>query len=231
MNDVGAVMWKEWRELRAQSSELGRIATRIVAGFLLVFTAVVAAFAGEYILTTPILLIASYAPMLSMLGNTCDSFAGERERHTLETLLASRIRSEALLVGKIATQVLYGCAMAAVIVGVFMLGANARDPMHPVLPPLPLGLALVLLTPLVGLFLATAGALVSLRSPTVKHAQTRMAFVIIAGFAGSGLFSRLAQSHGMLAAVIGGSLVLFAADVALFLLAWMRFRRDNLLAV
>ena len=37
-----------------------------------------------------------------------DSFAGERERHTLETLLASRLSDHSILFGKIAASMAYG---------------------------------------------------------------------------------------------------------------------------
>ena len=48
-----------------------------------------------------------------------DSFAGERERHTLETLLASRLSDRAILFGKIAACIAYGwlMAMLCVLVG------------------------------------------------------------------------------------------------------------------
>ena len=43
MSDLTAVMWKEWRELRAQSDDLGRGVIVTITLLLLVVAAVVAA--------------------------------------------------------------------------------------------------------------------------------------------------------------------------------------------
>ncbi len=45
-----------------------------------------------------------------------DSFAGERERHTLETLLASRLPDHAILSGKLLVCVLYSFIMTIIFI-------------------------------------------------------------------------------------------------------------------
>lgn len=238
MNDVRTVMWKEWRELQAQS-EFSPRAMRIGAIVLALVVAAGAAAGGTLLLHTPVPLIALWAPLIGVMSTVCESFAGERERHTLETLLASRLSSESLLVGKIAVHVAYGWAMALSLLVLFTLGANAltwRDGFE-----LPSGVmlyAVIALTPLLLFGLAAAGVLVSLRAATVRIAQARLA----TGF--MGIFLTLAVTSLLLprpwkqavqttsAATIAlgvWTFILLAVDVTLLLAVYARFQRDRLL--
>ena len=47
-------------------------------------------------------------PFLLLLTKVPDSFAGERERHTLPTLLATQLSDTAIVLGKIGAAVAYG---------------------------------------------------------------------------------------------------------------------------
>jgi ABC-2 type transport system permease protein len=58
------------------------------------------------------LAVWAWVPFLLVSSVVADSFAGERERHTLETLLASRLPDRAILFGKLATAVGYGWGFA-----------------------------------------------------------------------------------------------------------------------
>jgi len=49
----------------------------------------------------------AWVPLFLVMGVIAYSFAGDRERHTLETLLASRLSNRAILLGKIAAAVGY----------------------------------------------------------------------------------------------------------------------------
>jgi ABC-2 type transport system permease protein len=51
-----------------------------------------------------------------------DAIAGERERHTLETLLASRISDRAILLGKVivTTGYAWGTALLGLLFGLFV---------------------------------------------------------------------------------------------------------------
>lgn len=57
------------------------------------------------------------------IGLVADAFAGERERHTLETLLATAFPDTSILLGKIAASVLYawGIAFACSLLGVITI--------------------------------------------------------------------------------------------------------------
>jgi len=100
IGDVLTVMWKEWRELVFHPASLrSTLATAAVIVVLLgiVFPLKV----GAAWLDSP-LYLAYWGWVPSMLVSTliADSFAGERERHTLDTLLASRLGDLAILFGK-----------------------------------------------------------------------------------------------------------------------------------
>ena len=58
---------------------------------------------GASWVTSPITMVYwAWMPLMLVTGVIADSFAGERERHTLETLLASRLPDRAILLGKVA---------------------------------------------------------------------------------------------------------------------------------
>src|SRR5207247_1194445 len=62
------------------------------------------------------LLIYAFFSAVVITTVIADSFAGERERHTLETLLASRLSDRAILFGKIAASIAYGWVIAMLCV-------------------------------------------------------------------------------------------------------------------
>jgi len=75
---------------------------------------------------TPLLPAAlSWLPLLLVGALVADSFAGERERKTLETLLASRLSDRAILLGKIAALVSYGWGLALSSLVLSLLAAAA----------------------------------------------------------------------------------------------------------
>jgi hypothetical protein len=106
------MVWKEWREFRDQSLSLrrGGLSALILALILGVVAPV--QLGPEWVHSK---IIVGYWPFLAatMVSSLiADSVAGERERHTLETLLASRLPDAAILIGKIVAAVLYGLGFA-----------------------------------------------------------------------------------------------------------------------
>jgi ABC-2 type transport system permease protein len=109
-----------------------------------------------------------------------DSVAGERERHTLETLLASRLSDSAILIGKIIAAVLYGVGFAVVNLVIGLVAVNVAHHEN--------GLILfgaqrffvtIVLTILASLLMAGIGVFISLRASTVKQAQQAFGIAII----------------------------------------------------
>jgi len=106
-----------------------------------------------------------------------DSFAGERERHTLEALLATRLSDRAILFGKLLAALAYGFTLTWAILLVSLVTINIV--VH--------GEGLLLFTPtmtigalvfsvLVSGLAASIGVLVSLRASSVRQAQQWMSF-------------------------------------------------------
>ncbi|NPU98259.1 MAG: ABC transporter permease [Candidatus Omnitrophica bacterium] len=242
IQDILVVMWKEWRELKqflggTKGSRFG----------LLVFFAVFGLFfplqGGREMIETPMaFLIWGWLPLFLVTMVVADSFAGERERHTLETLLATRLPDRAILFGKIATAVLYGWGLTLCILLMNLISINVMEwNQRPVLPPAYLLIAAAGIGLLVAATSASLGVLISLRSPTVRQAQQTISLmVMMIWFAPFFLILVLPRSwkeavtqsfqhlrlSNLLAIVTAGLLVL----LAMFLrLAMHRFRRARLI--
>ena len=97
--DLGAVFWKEWKEILLQRTAGGGglrpLLVVAVIGVLLPYQMGPERYFG----IRPILILTLVA-LASISAVVADAFAGERERHTLETLLASRLPDSAILFGK-----------------------------------------------------------------------------------------------------------------------------------
>jgi ABC-2 type transport system permease protein len=169
MGDLATVVWKEWKEQLAQGGSRRSTAVNwlIVAGIL----GVLLPFSqGTNWLRFGI--GASLWPMIFTVNALiADAVAGERERHTLDTLLATRLPDRAILCGKVIAALLFTWWLIALIVVAGTITVNLRalgTGLH--LPSL-LGLATVLLMVPLTTFMAGVGILVSMRSTTVRHAQ------------------------------------------------------------
>ncbi|MCK7485371.1 MAG: ABC transporter permease subunit [Bacillus subtilis] len=63
-------------------------------------------------------------PFLWVSGVVADMFAGERERHTLEALLATRLSDQAILFGKLLAAMTYGFTLTWVIMIASLITVN-----------------------------------------------------------------------------------------------------------
>ena len=108
--DLLTVIWKERQGLLFQRGG-GRMRAIWLLFVAIVMIAILLPLQmGEEWLTTAWSLIAALILPLLLVGTAVpESFAGERERHTLPTLLASRLPDRAILFGKlITTQAMVG---------------------------------------------------------------------------------------------------------------------------
>ena len=180
MRDVWTVVWKEWREFRDQLLSLrrGGLSALILALILGVVAPV--QLGPEWVRSD---LIIAYWPFLAatMVSSLiADSVAGERERHTLETLLASRLSDSAILIGKIIAAVLYGLgfAVANLLIGLVAVNIAHRES-APILFGAERFIVTIVLTILASLLMAGIGVFISLRASTVKQAQQAFGIAII----------------------------------------------------
>jgi ABC-2 type transport system permease protein len=152
-----------------------------------------------------------WLPVFLVSTMICESFAGERERKTLETLLASRLDDRTILFGKIAAAVGYGWGLALTCVGLGFITVNAVHAHGtPILLPAETVFAVVSISLLASGLIASAGVLMSLRSPTVRQAQQTMSLSLLVLFFGAtfGLNSLPAAWKGsLLRTLAGGNVV------------------------
>lgn len=180
MRDIWTVVWKEWQEFRDQLLSLrrGGLSALILALILGVVAPV--ELGSEWVESK---LIVGYWPFLAatMVSSLiADSVAGERERHTLETLLASRLSDSSILIGKIIAAVIYGVGFAVVniVIGLIAVNVVNRDGGLLLFAPQRL-IATIVLTVLASLLMAGIGVFISLRASTVKQAQQAFGIAII----------------------------------------------------
>lgn len=239
INDIGAVVWKEARELR-QGGSRGRFAPLILLVIYGVFFPIQAG--RQWVDSYQMLVFGLILPVFLVLAVVADTFAGERERHTLETLLASRLSDRAILIGKISAVVIYGWGLtvASLIVALFAVNATAGAG-HLLLYSAGRSVATFVLTCLMALFGASIGVLVSLRAATVRQAQQTLtigwlAIVFLLVFAVRDLpstrrahllhwFNGMNQTEGAIALIV--ALVLI--DVVVLAIDAVKFQRARLI--
>jgi ABC-2 type transport system permease protein len=232
-------MWKEYKEVFAQrcSRAVALFAVPIfLMGVFLPWQT------GLSWLNTPTtMLIWAWLPAFLVVAIIVDSFAGERERHTLETLLASTLPDRAILLGKIGMSVLYswtmtlaGMAVALVTVNLMYGGGGLLMYSTDVL------LVGVVLSALLSVMVATVGTLISLRSATVRQAQQIISILLLVPWFAimfgmqlipADLKNSITASLGNLS--VGGILILLdvaiaVIDVGLLAFAVYRFNRSKL---
>jgi ABC-2 type transport system permease protein len=239
-NDIATMVWKEFKEVIARSGK-SRNETMKTVAVLAVIVGILVWRASFLANNLGALLVPSFAVVQLLAGVMADSFAGERERHTLETLLASRLSDTAIMIGKIAAGVLLAWGLIVLTVGLGVGAAYARHEVDQMKVSLGDVAVILLIYLLVCIVISCAAVLVSLRSPTVRQAmQTLMwsfmalFFLAIFGFARLTPESRLTLARTFAGdhlvrtemIVIAG---LAIVAVALFGAAKLRFQRARLI--
>jgi ABC-2 type transport system permease protein len=231
IGEIGTVAWKEWRNQLAVRGRGGIVLFVVLFGFAL-----------PLIQRQFFLIFAVLLPLLLTISAATDSFAGERERHTLETLLATPLTDGAILGGKLAGLVTWnwgvpmlttpvGLAVVAIVYG---LDGIPLSPAVAVLAAVG-ALALALLT-------AAVGVIASMRAATVREAELRLTALVLgpllalpalaavapAGWRDDALDVLAGAGAEKIAAV--AVTVLLVLDAVAIAVAARRFRRARLLA-
>ncbi len=183
ISDSMTIAYKEWREWFARRARPGWLGLF----FLLVVWSMAAPFALRYVAAGSMLMVLLWLSLPMAISGVvvADSFAGERERQTLETLLTSRLSDHAIVIGKITAVAVFAAALLVLdlVPGIVMVAAGAAGPAvaldagRLVLWALAIGLPLVALV-------ISAGALFSLYAYTA-----RQSFLLIVAFVGALLLS------------------------------------------
>jgi len=242
--DVLTVMWKERKGLLRQPGSKIRATMNLVIPFGML--GIYGPLTGRDWMQTPFAVVLSCLMTLLLVATVIpDSFAGERERHTLATLLATRLSDRAILFGKLAIAVLwgFGITFAGLIAGVVTANIAYRDGGFVFYSP-GIAVACVVMSFLVAALMACGGALISLRAKTVQGAtQTLMAVMFtpllvlqIVGVLMLSLSSDRRVIRSTLAAVdpaimfAGWAIALLLFDLFLLALLITRFQRARLIA-
>lgn len=180
ITDVWTVIWKEWRELLRQRESMrgGVLRLLIFAGVFGIFLP--AQMGREWVESPNLLMLWAWVPLFLVTSVVADAFAGERERHTLETLLASRLSDRAILFGKLGAALSYGFGLAMIGVVLGLVTVNVVYGKGELLLYSPEVAASIVGLSLLGAGLAaSAGVLVSLRASSVRQAQQTMSIAIM----------------------------------------------------
>lgn len=240
MTDTWTIIWKEWQELLSLGG--GKRGALLRAFFSIGLLGVI----WPWLLGAPFIssvlpvLFAAMTSTMYVSALVPDSFPGERERHTLETLLASRLPDAAILYGKVAAVMLYGISASAVILAVGWITVNLKEAGPLLLYRPGVLMAAALFAVLGSGFMAALGTVVALRAATVKQAQqvltTGLMFLFIAPALLAEAWPRgwtwLVESLSGNAAsgsALRIALGLAIGQIILFAIAHSRFKRNRLL--
>lgn len=245
LTDIYTMMWKEWKEYfpgkgKKQSSISGLL-------MILLFSIMMPIQSGKLWVETPVPLSLWFViPLLLMSSLVADSFAGERERHTLETLLASRLPDQAILLGKIWASVLYVWSITQIVFVIALIPVNIIHGDGKFLfYDWNIVLAGVFLSLMLAALMSSIGVLVSLKAPTVKQAQQKLGistFLIVWAIPMIGIYAlrfvpKELRDEWLLPIVNGdintiavfALLILVLGNIVLYALAKNRFQRSKLL--
>lgn len=243
LTDTITVFQKEWKEAFHNRGIRGYLFNWMIM-VLLIGVYMPIQVGSDWFKSPIMLLLWSWPPLQLVSGMVADSFAGERERHTLETLLASRLPDLSILSGKMLTGLIYA---GSLFPASLLIGAITVNLAHPS----PAGIqfyAVGILLQVLGLhylsliLIAGIGMLVSMKSNSVKSAYQKIAVIILVlaltPSLGIGLLSPDIRTHLMQVIAqprlgVGGlaaALIMFAADVVLCLICLSSFKRSQLLA-
>jgi ABC-2 type transport system permease protein len=235
MNDLLTMIWKEWKDFLwsgGRSDLLRPLLNIAVLGIVLPLS-----FGQRWINLDPAaVLIVLLNPFMFVILVISDAIAGERERHTLETLLASRISDRAILLSKVMVAVAYNWAVTLLCLLLGSLVINLSQGLRPweFYRPISLFSVVLVLCFLVTLLAASGGVLISLKSATVRQAsQTMLLGLIMLGLAISmvirllppGLTASLTTSQ-MVRVIV---LVLVVLDTLLLAASLLSFQRSRLI--
>jgi ABC-2 type transport system permease protein len=234
MSDIWTIIWKESKDVLFQGGWKSLIRPLLLVGIMGIYLPL--QFGPEWVKLSPMeMFLILWIPFFVIISFIGDAIAGERERHTLETLLASRMPDRAILLGKIVATVAYAWGMGVlslllglVLVNLFrMQGRWMFYPADLLLETL----ALSLLTSVLG---ASAGVLISMRAATVRQAQQILSVGTLVLFFG-GIIALQALPKNFVSSLSPNQIVLLAMaviavlDAILLGLSLVSFQRSRLI--
>lgn len=239
--DIQTVMWKEWREMLKQRSDIrGSFSLFVViAAFSLFFPT---QFGIDWVSSPAVVFFSGWFPFLLLTQIIADSFAGERERHTLETLLASRLSDRSILLGKVFAASSFGWFLTLLILIISLVAVNLLHGTGTFLfYTTSTMLGSIVLSFLGASLSAQIGVIISLRTSTVRQTQQilslmAMSPIFLLVFVGQLISAKQKAALidyfttlGSMKIVFLFIVVLIVVNFLLFLIASLRFQRTRLI--
>lgn len=242
MQDILTVAGKELREILTFGGDArGRGKFGLVI-LVLIFGIVFPLQNGREWVTSPInIMVWGWMPFLWVSGIVADLFAGERERHTLEALLATRLSDQSILFGKLLAAITYGFSLTWVMMIASLITVNvAFGNEGLVFYPLNMTLGALVFSILISGLSACIGVLVSLRAGSVRQAQQAMSVGMLVLFlpfmliqfipkAWLSTAENILQNVQPVQIAIGLAVVLFIVEMILIAIAKRLFQRSKLI--
>jgi len=181
IRDTWTMAHKEWMEILDQFMRFrrGGWSILLVVGFLGIFVPLQL---GPGWANYSVMFF--YWPFLtSSMTSTIvsDSVAGERERHTLETVLATRLSDTSILLGKVIAAVMYGYAFALSNLAIGLITVKLKSGDAGEMMSAERFFALLGLLGASAFFVSGLGVFVSLRAATVRQAQQLFGVILLIG--------------------------------------------------
>ena len=242
-NDILTVMWKESKGLFRYSDNRWRGLITLLTPVVMFGVVLPIQLSNEWLTGFWSIIVAFFTPLILIATTIAESFAGERERHTLETLLASRLPDRAILFGKLLTSIIFGWGMSLLLLLVSLMVVNLLNGQ----PEFQNYQANILWMDVVGSFLmagfvSSLGIVISLRSATVQSAAQSimmmlfMPFLLLQAvifllpvFLPKSTVTALADQLNFNNILLVILAILLVVDVILFLGAMSRFQRSRLI--
>ncbi len=234
MSDLNTVMWKETRSwLRYQGSKTRTIMTLASPLFIAIYLPW--ELGADWTVKYMSLLMAFIVPTMIAGLTVPDSFAGEKERNTLPTLLTSRLPDRAILFGKMLFGIIMGWTAGVLLLVISLIAANISYGegflfYSPSVLGAYLGFSLLMATLTTG-----AGVLISMRAKTAQEASQLLISGLLMPPTIFGLLAVMLMRRSNILETVDGSLILLAiaavllvATVVLVLAAMRRFQRARL---
>lgn len=241
--DILTVMWKESKGLLRHSSSRWKSIVILLVPIVLFGVIFPIQFREEWLVSGWSLIVAVITPLLLIASTIAESFAGERERHTLETLLASRLPDRSILLGKLLMSVLFGWGMTLILLLLSMIMVNMLEwqGAFKIYSPMIFGADFAASLLMSGM-VANLGILISLRAPTVQGAAQTimlllfMPFLILQAvvfllptFLPKEVIQAFLLRFDLAAMLFGSLLALLVVNIGLFLACLARFQRARLI--
>lgn len=178
-SDIFTMLWKESRTLFRKGPHRSRLLRMVLIPAILSSVFPIS-WGPEWVNEFPALIIAFIAPAVLVGAMIPDSFAGERERHTLGTLLASRLPDRAILIGKMIIPALVGWIAALLFTALSLIVVNLAHGHGKLLVYSPtIAIGIVFISFLVSTTMAGGGVLMSLRAESAQAAAQKLMTLII----------------------------------------------------